>query len=297
MNPELTPQADNPLLRGPDLTEIRRKYAHFQRLMSELMWDGLVGKETPVQGVRTLWVYQDKEGNDLRHELHLPKGELFDEQPVYNRYHKAFYFLEDAALLEGIKTRLAELAKVQLEAKALAGLPPTTTSRHLLFPELRERITTVRFWRKEKFSSHRRTKEQVLNLLRRELADKKQVTQQKYEPQSFGDDPVLRARYGEIAALEKNIELVKGLEHEHYRERTLYQATVVYLYDDQGRTEQLDLHDVGLVVAGKNVQVFDMDKETRKRRVNKRSLRPEPLLRLDGVDLYTEAGWQAFKGG
>jgi hypothetical protein len=116
------------------------------------------------------------------------------------------------------------------------------------------------------------------------------VTKERYEPQSFGEDPVLQARYAEIAALEKGLELVKGLEHEYYRGRELYQATVVYLCDEQGGTEQLGLLDVGLIVAGQNVQVFDMDKETRKRRVNKQSLRPEPLL-------YTEADWQAFKRG
>jgi hypothetical protein len=288
---------ENPLLVGPNVKEIRRKYAQFQRLMTELMWECLVGGDEALPNVRTLWVYQDSDGQPLRHELHLPRGEVVDGQPVYNRYHKAFYLLEDTTRLESIKQRLGELAKVQAEAKLLAGLPPSTTSQYLLFPDLREHITTLRFWRKERFSSHRRTKEQILNILRKELADKRTVTQQKYEPKSFGTDPVLQQRYADIAALETQLELVMGLEDEHYRERRRYRSTLAYLYDEQGSAEQLEILDVGLIVFGKDVQVVDMDQVKPKRRADRRSFRPEPLVRLEGREIFIEAAWQAFKNG
>jgi hypothetical protein len=288
-------ERDTPVLKGPNVTEIRRKYAHFQRLMTELMWECLTGKDVTVPGVKTLWMYHDETGQPLEHALHVPKNEVFDGQPVYNRYHKALYLLEQNTLLEPIKNRLQDLTKVQGEAKALAGLPTNVTSKHLLVPDLREGVTTLRFWRKERFSSHRRTKEQVLNLLTKDLLDKRTVTQQKYEPHSSGTDPVLQARYAAITALETQLELVKGLEVETFRERRLYRSTVAYLYDEHGQTEQLEVLDVGLIVAGPNLSVMDMDQEKRQRKVNKRSLRPEPLVAWDGVEIYTEVDWQAFK--
>jgi hypothetical protein len=275
-------------------TSIRRKYAHFQRLMTELMWECLIGRDAPIPGVSTLWLYQDVQGQPLRHSLHLPDNRTVEGKPVYNDYAKALYFVEDLSLLPEFKQRLAELAIVSDAANTLAGFQQTK-SKHLHYPKLYETVIEVRYWRKQLFDSHRRSKAQVLNLLEKELQDKILVTQQKYEPASSGMDPVLAARYTEIKTLKAQLELVTGLEIETFRERRRYDSVQLHYYDATGAAEQLYVPDVGLIIAGTNINRIDMDATPRTRRPYRGGKKLEPLLRLNGVEVFVEDQWQEAK--
>jgi hypothetical protein len=272
--------------------EIARKYAHFQRLMCELMWDCLIGQDAPVPGVTPLWLYHSDDGEPLRHELQLPTGDHQDE-PTYNQYQKVIYLVSNPALLSDIKDRLAELAVVQQQAVKLAGLKQT--SEHLLYPDLVDDVVALRFSRKIRFSSNRLSKERITALLRRVLEEKRTMTQQKYETRSFGEDPVLAARYAEITRLETGLHEIAMLEETSFRVRRPYRSVFAYLYDTSGQTHERYVLNVGLIVVGKEVEVTDMNQTKRFRKPDRRSFRPEPLVEVDGMEIFSEEMWQAFR--
>lgn len=285
---------EEPNPRNDATVEITRKYAHFQRLMCELMWDCLIGQGAPVPGVTPLWLYHNDNGEPLRHELQLPTGDHQDE-PIYNQYQKVIYLVSNPALVPDIKDRLAELAVVQQQAVQLAGLKQT--SEHLLYPDLVEDVVALRFSRKIRFSSNRLSKERVTALLRRVLEEKRTITQQHYETRSFGEDPVLTARYAEITRLETGLQEIEALEEPSFRVRRPYRSVFAYLYDVSGQTHERYVLNVGLIVVGKEVEVTDMNQAKRFRKPDRRSFRPEPLVRLDGAELFPESVWQAFRDG
>ncbi len=279
-------------LKEKNSNEIRRKYAHFQRLMTALMWECLCGKETAVPGVSTLWFYQESDGNAVQHRLHYPNSQWIDGKPIYNEYFKALYIVSDHNLLPQIKNRLSDLAQVSQDAKTLAGIPKT--SKHLLYPQLYEHVSEVRYWRKQLFDSHVRSKAQILYLLESQLEDTVAVTKQKYEHGS-GMDPVLAARYANIETLRAQLELIKRLEIDTFRERRQYASVQLHLYDDLGNAKQLYVPDVGFILAGSRVDLIDMDANPRKRRPYRGGQKQEPLLRLSGVEVFIEEEWQKGK--
>jgi hypothetical protein len=52
---------------------------------------------------------------------------------------------------------------------------------------------------------------------------------------------------------------------------------LVYLDDQRGRSERLELLDWGLIVVAMGLEIFDMNQHEQKRCANKRGFRPEPL--------------------
>jgi hypothetical protein len=278
-------------------TEVRRKYAHFQRLMTSLMWECLTGEHGDgVPGVAVHWLERDENGKPLRHELHLPTGELLETGlPQYNSYRKAIYVLADERKVIAIKKRLEELGRVSKEARLAAGV--SRISRHLLFPDLREGVKMVRFKRIETFSSHKRTKEYMLDRLERYLADYQRVTAEKYERGAKTEDAVLKARYEEIAATKLKIKLLESLNESHFRERQRLNTIRPYLLYDNGASEQLHLKDVGLIVVGNNVQIVDIERGNFERRKGGKRSRLEPLFSFEGgiTQVYSEAAWQMQK--
>ena len=279
-------------LKERNSNEIRRKYAHFQRLMTALMWECLCGKETAVPGVSSLWFYQESDGTPLAHRLHYPDSQWIDGKPIYNEYSKALYVVSDHRLLPQIKDRLSELTQVSQDAKTLAGIPKT--SKHLLYPQLYEQVSEVRYWRKRLFDSHIRSKAQILYLLESQLEDTVVVTKQKYEHGS-GMDSVLAARYANIEMLRSQLELVKRLDIDAFRERRQYASVQLHLYDDLGNAKQLYVPDVGFILTGSKIDLIDMDANPRKRRPYRGGQKLEPLLRLSGVEVFIEEEWQKNK--
>lgn len=271
---------------------IRRKYAHFQRLMTSLMWECLIGKRQPIDGIEVIWLYRDDTGKPLTHELHLPKGTPENEVPIYNRYAKALYLVRKVELLAEIRRRLTELAAVQAEALALSGLKQP--GKHLLYPKLLEDVHLLRYWHSLRYASHRYSKARLRVMLENILKDKREVTRTKYE--GFGGvDPVLAARYAEIRQLEARLIELSGHQEKAYRVREPYHSVLVYAYDTKGNTFRVDVPNVGLIVSGKETQTIDMNLNKPYRKPDKRSFRPEPWLRVNGVEIYLESAWQAFR--
>jgi hypothetical protein len=271
-------------------TTIRRKYAHFQRLMTSLMWEYLTGKDSSIPGVNTVWLQKDKDGEFIKHVLHNPDSSLVDGKPIYNIYAKALYMVEDSGLLPTIEACLEGLEKVSNEAKAIANIPG---SKHLNLPKLYKNITEVRFWRKQLSDSHKRSKAQIIDLLEREIKDKVTVTRQKYEHGTV--DQVLSDRYAYIDYLQAKLEVIRHLEIEDFRERRHYEAVQVHLYDTQNQAQQLFVPDVGLILYGETIAVIDMDQHPRKRRAYRDGKKATPVAALNELDIYIEKEWQEHK--
>ena len=278
---------------GADATEIRRKYAHFQRLMTELMWDCLVGTDehpVPESDVETHWI-SFEDGEPLKHTLHLPAGEFDEGEPIYNAYNKAVYVAKNVEVLPEIRARLEELARVQNEAKGLAGLTKGGVSKHLLYPELYEGAELVRYKRLISFDSHLRDRAFILDRLRRHLQDLKEVTAEKYAPKARFEDPVLEARYAEMRDVEAHIELITHYPEDEFRERRRYERVQPYVYFEDGSARQVYLKDVGFIVTGDNVEVRDDSARTRRRHGGKSDL--APLITFAKTsEVYSEREWR-----
>ena len=278
---------------GADVTDIRRKYAHFQRLMTELMWDLLVGTDeapVPESEIETHWISAE-DGEPLKHTLHLPAGELMEGEPVYNEYNKAVYVVKDESLLPEIKKRLEGLEAVQNEAKDLAGLTKGGVSKHLLYPDLFEGVMLVRYKRIQSYDSHLRDKAFILDRLRRHLQDLKEVTAEKYAPRASFEDPVLERRYAEMRAVEAHIELIANYPEDEFRERRRYERVQPYLYLEDGSARQVYLKDVGLIVTGEEVEVRDDSARTRRRHGGKSDLAPL-IAFAKTTEVYSERAWR-----
>ncbi len=278
---------------GVDATEIRRKYAHFQRLMTELMWDCLVGtdeQQVPEDEIETYWI-NFEDGEPLKHTLHLPAGELMEGEPIYNEYNKAVYVVKDEGVLPEIKRRLGELEHVQNEAKDLAGLTKGGVSKHLLYPDLFEGVALVRYKKIQSYDSHLRDKAFILDRLRRHLQDLKEVTAEKYAPRASFEDPVLEKRYAEMREVEAHIELITNHPEDEFRERRRYERVQPYVYFEDGSARQVYLKDVGFIVTGEDVEIRDDSARTRRRHGGKSNL--EPLVSFAKTsEVYSERAWR-----
>jgi hypothetical protein len=242
---------------------IERNYAHFHRLLSELL---LELSELP--GV----VWLEEAGHIIRGE-----GET-------NDYRKAIYPVQDATPYYG---RLDELREVQKEGLKLLGReePPIG----LLMPVLLEGVQYVRLRKHVTHSSRASKREHALARFEEQLGEMR-TNLRKFEYYATSHDPRREKLEAEVKALEEGLERLKAMKEETLRERYRHERVLPYVYLNSGEIVRPYVRNVGLIVAGPRVRIVWAD-ELRRQRSDK--VRLEPILVVGQIEVYSEREWQA----
>lgn len=244
-------------------TRIERRYAHFHRVLGDLLLR--LGREAD-----TFWLV------DARHRV------TDASQP--NEYARAVYVIEDLAPYE---TVLSELERVQAEALRLIGNGRPTQA--LLMPKVCRNVREARILENTGFASRARKRSDVLDRLLRQRAAA-EVARERL----FG----FRDRADTVAAIERELrELEAGIAslqskvgdtlREHYR--YVRHMCHVYYRAPAGAFDQLYVGDVGVILQGESPEVHRHDPRRRKHR---RTPGIEPLASIGPYVYYDEAAWR-----
>jgi hypothetical protein len=241
---------------------IERNYAHFHRLLSELL---LELSEFP----NVEWLEE--------------KGHIIRGEGETNDYRKAIYPLQDATPYYG---RLDELQEVQKEGLRLLDRqdPPVG----LLMPVLVEGVQYVRL-RKHVTHSSRATKREHASARFEEQLGEMRTNLKKFEYYATSYDPRREKLEAEVEALEEGLERLKAMKEETLRERYRHERVLPYVYLNSGEITRPYVRDVGLIVAGPRVRIVWAD-ELRRARSDK--VRLEPILTVGQIEVYSETAWQ-----
>lgn len=266
---ELTPRNDGGNVRDEQAegfdTRIARRYAHFHRVLGDLLLD--LGKSAT-----THWLTHD------RHRV--------TDEPTENRYAKAVYVLRD---LSTVGPRLAELRDVQADAMRLIGNAEPTQS--LLLPKVCERVTEARILENIGFASRARKRADVLARLarQRDVAESALETFSSY-PSRLEKQVELQA---ELAELERGLRALRASDALTLREHYRYPRWMCHVYyEDPDAFDQLYVGDVGVILQGRNADVRRHDP---KRRKHRRTEGVEPLVAVGPYVFYDEGEWRAAR--
>lgn len=249
------------------LKAIERNYAHFHRLLAELL---LELAELP--GVE--W---------LGEEGHVIRGE-----GQSNTYNKAIYPVQDTGPYQ---ERLKELQEVQRQGLELMGREEPTVG--LLTPVLTQGVQYVRLRRHASYTSRVTVREHVLLRFEELLARTRIVLKEDFTPHATMFDPRREKVEAEVAALEAGLARLKASREATLRERYRTERVTPYVYLLSGDIVRPYVRDVGLIVAGPNVKMVWAD-AVRRERSDKVKL--EPLLALGPTEVYSEEAWQEASG-
>jgi hypothetical protein len=241
---------------------IERNYAHFHRLLSQLLLE-----LSKLPGV----VWLEESGHIIRGE-----GES-------NDYRKAIYPVQDATPYYG---RLDELREVQEEGLRLLDReePPIG----LLMPVLLEGVQYVRLRKHVTHSSRASKREHAIARFEEQL-EQMRTNLKKFEYYATSYDPRREKLEAEVKALEEGLERLKAIKEETLRERYRHERVLPYVYLNSGEIVRPYVRDVGLIVAGPKVRIVWAD-ELRRARSDK--VRLEPILTVGQTEVYSETEWQ-----
>ena len=250
---------------------IKRHYAHFHRVLLELLLD--------LEHHEQVWWLTEKQGHIPR-----PEGEA-------NTYRKALYVLEN---LEPYKGRLKELEQLQLTILGLAVAKPVG----VFTPVAVEQVTKVVLSKTVSWASHAYEKAKVVSKLTGALA-LAQANLRSFQTYATVEDERRETLEREITTLAADIERLHNHPEELFRERAKSEKHTARLYpqDDRGEIRMLYIRDVGLIVAGKGLtddgQVRHSSSEHR--RTDKLTDKLEPLLIYGNYEIYAEQAWNDLK--
>lgn len=241
---------------------VERHYAHFHRVLSELLTD-------LSQEAGTTWLFE--------------QGHTFAEAYQDNIYRKAVYPISD---LTPYAPRLAELAQVQQEA--LAQLGAKKVPHGLLTPQVLEQVTYARLRRKLNYNVRRGSKAEILGRYQQKL-NNALAAQQAFRAQARGGaDEGLERIEAEVLALQKGIANIEAANDETFREHYTFARVPVSVYRTGMPMKQYHVRDVGLVLVGPSVRVGWND-GVRMQRSDTTQL--EPLLSLGPLEVFSSRDW------
>lgn len=248
---------------GPaDDVRIARHYAHFHRVLGELLL-ALSERE------QTFWLTAD------RHRV-TPKE-------ADNRYAKAVYVVSD---LTPYEDDFAELEEVR--GKALARMGSPMASQALLVPKVCRNVDVARILENTGFSSRSRKRSDVLGRLAqwRETALAARSVFAGFASRAEKLREIQR-ELGEIDAGLRALEAVDAaVLREHYR----YPRYMCHVYyGDSDAFDQLYVGDVGVVLQGRRAQVR---RHAPKRRKHRRTKGVTPLATVGPYVFYDEEAWR-----
>lgn len=249
----------------PGERTIERVYAHFHRVLAELL-------TTLTDSAEVTWL--DEPGHELTGDYRR------------NTYNPAVYIVPS---LEPYRTDLRELADVQAEALELSG--QQRPGRNLLPPLAVENVTHVRISRYTGQTGRTISIESALTRLR-QLEQVTVNNLKEFEQYARVHDPARRELEAELRELRRAIRNVTDSGALQLRES--YRHTVIrpYIYTADGESQQLHMRNTGLIAAGINVTV-DWRKGPRRTRSDKVSIKP--LASAGALDFYDLKSWEAAK--
>lgn len=253
------------------MEDLKRHYAHFHRVLLELLLD--------LEHQEQVWWLTDKQGHIPR-----PEGEA-------NTYRKALYVLED---LEPYKGRLKELEQVQLTVLGLAVAKPVG----VLTPVAVEGLSEVVLSKTVSWASHAYDKPKVISKLTGALALAR-GNLRSFQTYATTQDQRREALELEIHTLEADIERLRAHPDAVFRERakTEKHTARIYPHDDRGEVSMLYIRDVGLIVAGKGLTGTGRVRfsSSEHKRSDKLTDKLKPLLVYGNYEIYDEQAWNKVK--
>lgn len=257
-----------PARRAQESTGVDRLYAHFHRVLGELLTElaQLPGVEW-TNGVA---------GHEIR-----PDGQR-------NTYRPALYPVPDAAPYEA---PLRQLATIQQDLLALTG--SARPGRNLLGPLLLRGVHHVRLSRHRGQTGRTVTRRQALARLA-ELYAQSRSNLRKFERYATGHDPRREALERETRALADALEAVRNAPEERLRESYRYEVVRPYVYFEDGAAQQLHMREHGLILEGGAVSI-SWQQGPRRPRSDRVAI--QPLALAGNLSFYPLSAWEAAKAG
>lgn len=251
----------------PEDRSVERVYAHFHRILEELL-TRLVAESD------VTWLAET--------------GHSLSGDYSSNQYNPAIYVVPD---MEPYTDALAELNQVQAEALELTGR--NRPGRNLLPPLARSGVTHVRISRYTGQTGRTITREAGVKRLK-QLEDLTVDNLKEFEQYASRQDPARRKVEAELRNLRKAVAILEHSAAEELRET--YQQTVIrpYVYLLDGSSEQLHMRNSGLIAAGPNVDV-DWRQGPRRQRSDKITI--APLATAGPLQFFDLSDWEAAKTG
>ena len=243
-------------------TKIERRYAHFHRVLGELLVR--LGERE-----QTFWL----EGE--RHRI--------VDAIEANEYAKAVYVVPD---LRPYEDDLAELAEVRADALALMGASEPTQA--LLTPKVCRGVARARILSNTAFASRARARSDVLNRFaaRRDAAVAAAETFAGYSDRQAKLEEIER----ELDALEAGLRALRSTNAVELREHYRYQRFMCHVHYPAPREfDQLYVGDVGIILQGRDAEV---QRHRPKRRKHRRTPGIEPLAIIGPYTFYEEHAWR-----
>lgn len=252
-----------------ELRHVRRHYAHFHRVLGELLTQ-LLAEE------RVWWV-----GDKQEHTIN-PDGEN-------NVYGKAVYTLPT---LEPYQTSLNELRAVQLETMTLLGKSTSRPNAAITLPVILFGVETIRINRVHKRITEPLTKPQALGRMDR-LINHQRTNLDAFRRYQTFHDPRLEAVAQQVQGLEDAKAFIQASNDDTFRFRTAQLEVRAYTYLQDGSVQNVYVTDHGLLAVGASIHV-SFNTNTRKPRADQ--VRALPFYQDDHVRIYEERVWQEGKG-
>ena len=244
------------------IKKIERHYAHFHRVLSELLTD-LAAQPG------TTWL------SEREHHL----AESYQD----NRYEKALYPVGD---LSPFAEQFAELTELQTEAVALLGVNKIPNG--LLTPQVLDDVHFARLTRQDNYRIKWLTKAEVVERYQGKL-NQALAAFEVFRSESWGSgDQGLRDVEAEVRGLEGGLARLEACDDDRFREHYCFERVMVSVYATGKATKRYHVRDVGLVLVGPNVQIRWAD-GVRQGRSDKVEL--TPLLTLGPLEVYSAKAW------
>ncbi len=244
------------------IKKIERHYAHFHRVLSELLTD-LAAQPG------TTWL------SGREHQL----AKTYQD----NRYEKVLYPVDD---LSPFAEQFAELTEVQTEAVALLGVKRVPNG--LLTPQVLYDVHFARLIRQDNYRVKWLSKAEVLGLYQGKL-NQALAAFEVFRSESWGSgDQGLRDVEAEVRGLERGLARLAACDDDRFREHYCFERVMVSVYATGRATKRYHVRDVGLVLVGANVQISWAD-GVRQGRSDKVEL--TPLLTLGPLEVYSAKAW------
>ena len=244
---------------------VDRKYAHFHRLLSELLGK-LIANE------QTLWLGKE--------------GHIINPDHEKNTYRKAIYVVDSLAPYE---EQLQDLAQVQQEVMASLGVAKPYVG--ILLPKVLTDVTRVRLHTRLDWVSERFDKGKLVSRLNKIIATAENNLKGFEAHRSAFDAGYERLR-AEVEEAKVVRERVRQSPEQDYRYRTAQELRNPYIYRGQARPVEAYVINHGLIVAG---QLVTIERTPPFRRERSDKVDAPILFENKFNRIYLESDWQAAK--
>ena len=244
--------------------EIEQSYAHFHRVLTQLL------RQLIAEG-ETIWLGKE--------------GHVFRPQYEKNTYRKAIYIVPT---LSPYRDALTELEQVQRQVMLETGVSKPYTG--ILLPKVLTGVTRIRLNTRTNWVSERLDKGRTLSRLKKiHVAAQKNLTE--FAKHRYLFDPAFDKVEAEVKEAKRVLELVRAEPEQDYRYRTSQEFKNPYIYQGNKASSAYVLNH-GLIAVGHSV-ILERQPAFRRSRQDKVQA---PILFENRFNrIYRERDWQEAK--